>query len=194
MTTTSTNVNELLEASPDALMALFETLPAPTIEEMNGEFNAQMLTQRTRLVDLGWRASIYNPLWPGIWVGKAFRPVDETSGRGYNYFRVGTDEIVQRFPMKTVIAPSRYDRKPAYQLVYRAYHSACGFVNMTDEVRKLSDGNYLLIGTAGFTAKQRHYDSFFLLQGPVRPYRGDVGRPRQNLSLAREIPQLHNPA
>ena len=191
MTKIPTADPNLLEASPMDLMALFKALRAPSMEEMNGEFNAAMLTQKNLAVDLGWRLVVYNPAWPGIWVGKAFRPLSATEGRGYNYFRQGS-EIIQRFPMKTVIAPSRYDRKPAFQLIYRAYHSFCGMVNMVDEVRRISAGRYLLIGTAGFTRKQRQFDSFFLLDGPVRPYRGDLGKPRKNLCLEREIPELHN--
>lgn len=183
----------LLEASPDELMELFKTLPAPTIAEMEGEFNAQLLTQKNLAVDLAWRTAVYTPFWPGVWIGKAFRPVSETEGRGYNYFRKG-DKIVQRFAMKNVIAPSKYDARPAFQLVYRAYHSACGTVNMVDEVRSLGSGRYLLIGTAGFTEKQRHFDSFFLLEKTERPYRGDIGKPRTKWSLEDEIPNLHNPA
>lgn len=183
----------LLEATPEELMELFKTLPAPTIAEMDGEFNAQMLTQKNIVVDLAWRAAVYTPFWPGIWIGKAFRPISETEGRGYNYFRQG-DKIVQSFAMKNVIAPSKYDAKPAFQLVYRAYHSACGMVNMVDEVRRLGDGRYLLIGTAGFTQKQRQFDSFFLLEKTERPYRGDIGKPRAKWSLEKEIPNLHNPA
>lgn len=189
----STQAIDLLESTPDELMALFKSLDAPSLSEMDGEFAAAMLTQRNLAGDLFWRTAVYNPIWPGIWVGKAFRPVDETSGRGYNYFRHGARRIKQRFPMKTVIAPSRYDGKPAFQLVYGAYHSACGWMNMVDEVRKISDGKYLLIGTWGYTAKQRHYDSFFLLEGPVRPYRGDIGNER-SIELARHIPRLTRPS
>lgn len=188
-----TTRGDLLEAPPGSLMELFKTLPAPTIEEMHGEYHASMLTQRNLFMDLLWRASVYSPFFPGIWVGKAFRPVSTTEGRGYNYFRVGAARIVRRFPMKTLIAPSRYDRKPAYQLVYRAYNSVCGWVNMVDEVRRFEQGQYLLIGTAGFTKRQRHFDSFFFLEGPVRPYRGDIGV-EQPVDLAREIPALNNPA
>jgi hypothetical protein len=183
---------DLLEASPEQLMELFKTLPAPPIEEMHGEFNGSLLTQKNLAFDLAWRLALYNPLWPGIWVGKGFRPVSEDEGRGYNNFRRGS-KIIQRFPMNTLIAPSRYDRKPAFQLVYRAYHSATGRINMVDEVRKLDDDRYLLIGTVGITKKQRHVPTFVLLEGTVRPYRGDIGRAYAKLSLDREIPQLHNP-
>lgn len=182
------NDTSLLEMPPDELMVLFKTLDAPKLHEMNGEYNAVMLTQNNSLLDFVWRLAIYTPIWPGTWVGKSFRPVDENSGRGYNLFRVGAKKMVQRFSMKTLIAPSRYDGKPAYQLVYRAYHSACGWVNMVDELRVLDNGKFLLIGTAGFTKKQRHVANFFLLEGPLRPYRGDIGKPRKKLNLAKEIP------
>ena len=102
--------------------------------------------------------------------------------------------IVQRFPMRTLPAPSRYDRKPALQIVYRAYHSVCGAVHMVDEVRRVAEGAYLLIGTMGFNRAQRQVPNPFLLTGPVAPYRTDIGRPRNDYALAEEIPELNHPA
>jgi len=192
MTTRPIAYGDFLEASPNRMMETFRSLPAPTILEMHGEYHATLLTQRGLCMDWLWRANLYNPIFPGIWVGKAFRPVSEIAGRGYNYFRRGSSRIVQRFPMKTLIAPSRYDRRPAYQLVYRAFSSICGWVNMVDELRRVDHGRYLLIGTFGFTARQRHCDSYFLLEGPFRPYRGDIGI-EQPVDLTREIPALNFP-
>jgi len=49
--------------------------------------------------------------------------------------------------MVTLVAPSRYDGRPAFQLVYRAFRSYCSFIHMVDEVRRLKAGQYLGIGT-----------------------------------------------
>lgn len=168
-------IPDLLHATTEELMELWKTLPAPELEEMNGEYLAQLIGQRSWMDMTVWRMECENPLIHGSWIGKAFRPVDETFGRGYNMFRERNGEIVQVFPMKTLIAPSRFDGKPAYTLVYSAYRSANRFVHMVDEVRKLGEGHYLLIGTYGLTKKQRMKPDFNLLIGPQRPYTQDIG-------------------
>jgi hypothetical protein len=181
-------VEELKQLSTKELVALFKTLPAPAITEMDGEFAACLLQQPSTLSRIFGQISVANPLMP--WLCKAFRPVDAESGRGYNTFSL-LGGIVQRFPMQTVIAPSRYDDKPAYTLIYRTYHSMCGDIHMVDEVRKVADGVYLGIGTWGFTRAQRQIALPFLLEGPIGAYRKDIGRKRLGAVLAREIPALN---
>jgi hypothetical protein len=164
------------------LMALFSTLDAPTIHEMNGEYAATLLKQPSLVATVVGYAAIYNPIMPGLWLCKAFRPVSNTQGRGYNTFQ-HLGNVVQRYPMQTLIAASRYDGKPAYQ-------SLCGTIHMVDEVRKVSDGVYLGIGTYGFTNAQRHIPLPFLLTGSVSAYRGDIGDLRQHFNLSKELPAL----
>lgn len=170
------------------LLAVFQSLPAPAMAEMHGEYAAELLRQPSWTDEIGGRLAINNPLLPGRWLRKAFRPVSATEGRGYNSFR-HAGRIVQRFPMQTLIAPSRYDGRPAYTLVYRAFRSLCGDIHMVDEVRRAGEGVYLGIGTWGFSDRQRRRPLPFLLIGPDAPYRGDIGRPR-SFSLAQEVPGL----
>lgn len=171
------------------LMILFGELEAPTIQEMNGEYAAVLLKQPTFAATIMGYSAIYNPVMPGFWLCKAFRPVSETQGRGYNTFQ-HLGRVVQRYPMLTLIAASRYDGKPAYQLVYRAYQSLCGIIHMVDEIRKVSDGVYLGIGTYGFTDTQRRIPLPFLLTGSVGAYRGDMGQLRKHFNLSKELPAL----
>lgn len=180
-------IAELEQMSTGDLLALFATLETPRIAEMHGEYAARLLRQPSALATVAGRFSVGNPLMP--WLCKAFRPVDADRGRGYNTSKL-LGHVVQRFPMQTVIAPSRYDGQPAYTLVYRAYHSLCGDIHMVDEVRRLAPGVYLGIGTWGFTAAQRQIALPFLLEGPVENYRGDIGRERKGVVVAREIPAL----
>lgn len=155
---------------------------------MDGEYRARLLRQPGRVANLTGYALLSNPLAP--WLCKAFRPVDHDTGRGYNTFRVA-GRLVQRFPMQTRLAPSRYDERPAYQLIYGAYRSLCGDIHMVDEVRRLRDGAYLGIGTWGFSDRQRRVALPFLLEGPVAPYRGDIGTERPGFFVSeREIPAL----
>lgn len=148
------NQKELEGLSNEALVGLFSTLEAPTIDEMNGEYAATLLSQPSLVAALQGTFAVRNPFYPGVWLAKCFRPVDAVSGRGYNSFS-HLGRTVQRYPMRTVIARSRFDGKPAYQLVYRAYRSFCGDIHMVDEVRRLAPGLYLGIGTWGFNDAQR---------------------------------------
>jgi hypothetical protein len=190
MSSTSPSPATLKQLSTHDLLTLFKTLEAPTIAEMDGEFAACLLRQPSRLAAVLGHLGVNNPITPGYWQCKAFRPVSATTGRGYNSFR-HRGRSVQRFPMQTLLAASRYDGRPAYQLVYRAYRSACGDIHMVDEVRRVSPGIYLGIGTWGFTAAQRRTPLPFLLTGPDAAYRGDIGTPRPRFTLATEIPALH---
>lgn len=170
-----------------AVMKLFHELPAPSIEEMHGEFAARLLKQVSPAMGLTGQLVLDNPLLLGRWQCKAFRPDGADKGRGYNGF-LKFGRRVNRFPMRTLIAPSRYDGKPAYTLVYRAFHSACGAIHMVDEVRRLNDGLYLGLGTAGFTDQQRRLPMPFVLSGPVAAYAGDVGHPKSGFDPTSEIP------
>lgn len=183
-----TSAAELRRLSTDALTRLFVTLPAPGLGEMQGEYRARLLAQPHWLATVGGRVLLENPL--AAWQCKAFRPVDADTGRGYNTFRQG-GRIVQRYPMLTLVAPSRFDGRPAYQLVYRHFHSACGAVHMVDEVRRVAPGLYLGMGTWGFSDAQRRIPWPFVLEGPVAPYSGDFGRERDHFEIGRrELPAL----
>ncbi|RZF55857.1 hypothetical protein EXE30_03360 [Acinetobacter halotolerans] len=179
---------DLLLLSLHELLDLFQTLDSPSIEEMNGEYAACLLAQPNWVADTMGQITLNNPF--RRWLSKAFRPIDATTGRGYNTFLQG-HRIVQCYPMLTMIAPSRFDNQPAYQLIYRQFHSICGSINMVDEIRKVTPDLYLGIGTYGFTNNQRLIPYPFLLKGPHTPYRGDIGRKRNGFKISsREIPKL----
>lgn len=177
---------DLHHLSTDELLGLFKTLEAPDIQEMKGEYKASLLAQPNwRAKATGW-AAVANPFRG--WLCKAFRPVDGETGRGYNTFLQG-DRVVQLYPMLTLMAPSRFDGQPAYQLVYRHFESACGDLHMVDEVRRIAPGLYLGIGTWGFTKAQRNIPLPFVLEGPVAPYCRDIGLVRKNFVIGpRELP------
>lgn len=178
----------LILRSTQQLLQLFKTLEAPTVQEMQGEYAACLLAQPNWLADQVGKITLNNPLQS--WLCKAFRPIDEGTGRGYNTF-LQRGRIVQQFAMTTMIAPSRYDGRSAYQLVYRHFHSLCGSIHMVDEVRRVAPNLYLGIGTYGFTDAQRRIPYPFLLKGPQAPYHGDIGRVRQGFVIGpREIPTL----
>lgn len=189
MSSVEVATKELTQLGNTELLDMFKTLEAPSHEEMNGEYAARLLKQPSWFADVLGGISVNNPLMPGKWQCKAFRPVDAERGRGYNSFR-HFGRLVQRYPMMTLIAPSRYDGKLAYQLVYRSYKSSCAAMHMVDEVRCLEEGVYLGIGTCGFFTAQRMVPRPFLLTGPVRAYRGDIGVEASPYELSSLVPGL----
>jgi hypothetical protein len=175
------------------LMALFGQLPAPTVADMDGEFSARLLAQPSALAQLIGKLTVNNPLMPGRWLCKAFRPLSTERGQGYNAF-AHLGRKVQRYPMQTLIAPSRYDGRPAYTLVYASFRSMCGAIHMVDEVRRVGPDLYLGIGTWGFTDGQRRVPLPFVLRGPIAPYVGDIGLLKKGFDVHQEIPALRKKA
>jgi hypothetical protein len=180
---------ELRAMGVQNLMALFARLPAPTLQEMDGEFAACLLAQPGAVAEWIGRLTVNNPLMPGRWLCKAFQPVSADRGQGYNGFNQ-LGRRVRRFPMQTLIAPSRYDQRPAYTLVYAAFPSLCGAIHMVDEVRRAAPGLYLGVGTWGFSDGQRRVPLPFLLRGPVAPYAGHIAQPKPGFDVRQEIPSL----
>jgi hypothetical protein len=185
----SLSESDLLAMSFHELMALFAKSAAPTVQQMNGEFSARLLAQPSKVAQFIGDITVNNPLMPGRWLCKAFRPISGERGRGYNAF-AHLGRKVQRYPMETLIAPSRYDGRPAYTLVYASFRSMCGAVNMVDEVRQVGPHLYLGIGTWGFTDAQRRIPLPFVLRGPVSPYALDIGTHKKTFDVRQSIPAL----
>lgn len=185
----SLSESDLLAMSLKELMALFAKSGAPTVQQMNGEFAARLLAQPGKVAQFIGDITVNNPLMPGRWLCKAFRPISGDRGRGYNAF-AHFGRKVQRYPMETLIAPSRYDGRPAYTLVYASFRSMCGAVNMVDEVRQVAPNLYLGIGTWGFTDAQRRVPLPFVLRGPIAPYARDIGTHKKTFDVRQAIPAL----
>lgn len=185
----SLSESDLMAMSLKELMALFARSDAPTVQQMNGEFAARLLAQPGKVAQFIGDVTVNNPLMPGRWICKAFRPVSAERGRGYNAF-AHFGRKVQRYPMETLVAPSRYDGRPAYTLVYASFRSMCGAVNMVDEVRQVAPNLYLGIGTWGFTDAQRRIPLPFVLRGPTSPYARDIGTRKKKFDVRQAIPAL----
>ena len=184
-------IPDLTDMIQEELLEYFKTLEAPTIEEMDGEYHTTKLGYHGIRDYLEWRLTCDNPLMNSEWLGKAFHPTGDGMGRGYNLFRKLGGKLTQVYPMRTVIGPSRYDGKPVYTLVYSAFpFTGTWLVQMVDELRKVGDGTYLLIGTyRGVFKGAKMRPHFWLVEGPYRAYRGDIGRETpKKVDLSKEIP------
>jgi hypothetical protein len=182
------------DLSPAEAVALFKTLPCPTMEEMNGEFSGKMLSFPTFFSGLYWNIASNNPIYLGIWRGKSFRQTGINEGRGYNTAWRLFAGAVDMFPMQTRIGPSYFDGKPSFQLIYRAFDSYAGDIHMLDEVRRLPDGRWLGIGRTGSTTEERRLPMPFLLKARIGTYRQDTGTIRPGFDMAQELQLMEFPA
>ena len=91
MMTVENTTERLTRLGNAELLDLFKSLDAPSIDEMNGEYAARLLKQPTWLADLFGSISVNNPLLPGKWQCKAFRPVDAELGVDADRLLVGID-------------------------------------------------------------------------------------------------------
>lgn len=186
---THTGAPNLMDLTQEQLMEVFKTLEAPSLDEFQGEFHSTKLSHHSYRDYWEWHLTCDNPLLNPEWVGKAFRKIDDEHGTGYNLFRHCNGKLYQDGPMYTTIAPSRYDGKPSFTLIYGAYKSMITFTQMVDEVRKVCDGTYLLIGTyRGVFKGAKMRPHFWLIEGPYQAYRGDCPNKAKKFKIEKQIP------
>jgi hypothetical protein len=133
-------LEKLLSLTQKEQEAIWRTLPAPRLQEMNGHYMGLGPQADNPAVQKSYAAYMYDEKSVrGAWQGKAFRPLTATTGEGYNRWRFPGGKIERNLRMATRIAPSIIDGKPAYVLDYPAFNQTTLF----DEVRKLDDGVYI---------------------------------------------------
>jgi len=187
---------DLIKLNRKQLMALFFKLESPSMSEMRGEYRAALLDSGYIINIL--LAKLYLHFTWGNWQHKAFEPLGESNGHGYNtfittqaklyenyfvalfmkvvsivcsFFRLHNPQRLARIMLnKTSIVSSVFDGRPAFQLSYRDYNTF--FTNtMTDEVRKINDNLFLGIGRLTIT-----FGKFnpmpFVMAGPPDPWIG----------------------
>ncbi len=164
-------LEQLLSLTQEEGIALWRTLPSPTLEEMNGHYMGIGPNAQDPKTQAGYAAYMFDERSPrGAWQGKAFRPLNATDGEGYNRWRFTGGRIERNLRMATRVAPSISDGKPCYVLDYGAMNAG---MTLYDELRKLDDG--VLIGTATVAKKDgsRTDLSMFVLVGPTDEWVGE---------------------
>jgi hypothetical protein len=167
-------LEKLLALTQEEQLALWRTLPAPALTEMNGHYMGLGPQGENLAVQKSYAAFMYDEKSiRGAWQGKAFRPLTATTGEGYNRWRFPGGRIERNLRMATRIGNSIVDGKPAYILDYPAFNQT----SLVDEVRKLDDGVYIGAATTaqpgGPTANgTRSKIDMFLLLGPTDEWVG----------------------
>lgn len=195
---------DLMKLNRKQLMALFHELDAPSMSEMKGEYRAALLDSGY-ILNL-FLARLYLHFTWGNWQHKAFEPLGENHGRGYNTFITTQRKLYENFFLqflmkiiavllslfrmshpqrmarimlnRTSIVSSVFDGRPSFQLSYRDDNTF--FTNtMTDEVRKVNDRLFLGIGRLTITLGKFNPMPFVLI-GPPEPWVGpDISWPRR---------------
>jgi hypothetical protein len=187
---------DLMKLNRKQLMELFFLLDAPSMSLMKGEYRAALLDSGYVINSL--LAKLYLHFTWGDWQHKAFEPLGETYGHGYNtfittqsklyenyfvavfmkmisiirsLFRLNSPRRMARMMLnKTSIVSSVFDGRPSFQLSYRDYNTF--FTNtMTDEVRKVN--NKLFLGIGRLTKTFGKFNPMpFMMIGPPDPWVG----------------------
>ncbi len=195
---------DLMKLKRNQLMNLFSLLDAPAMSEVRGEYRAALLD--SGYVINSFLAWLYLFFTWGTWLHKAFEPLGERHGHGYNtfittqsalyencfaagfmkivsiarsLFRLNSPQRLARIMLnKTSIVSSVFDGRPSFQLSYRDYNTF--YTNtMTDEVRKINDSLYLGIGRLTITLGKFN-PMPFVLMGPPDPWVGpDIPYPEK---------------
>ena len=166
------HVEDLMRLSKAQLMQLFYAAPAPEKEDLDGEYQAQLIPVGV----LAILTAVYTHRFfgPGHWVGKAFKPLGPTPETGYNLFRSTGDEgaakIHRARPMRLFIGPSKIDAKNSLHLDYSPLNS--GLVHsMHDEIRRINSDLYLGMGYMGIGGGSIN-PAPFVVYGPAEPWIG----------------------
>jgi hypothetical protein len=159
----SKHLDGLRQVPRGEMPKVFRNLEAPTLNEMNGEYDAVLLHQGH------WIANRVVPMLfnlNGIWLRKGYVPLNASEGRGYNVFRRG-GRICHRFTMQTFVGKSRLVRGESFFLNYRPFND--GLIGrLVGELRRFAPGLYVGIGVLGPVFMGRfYYRRFpFALIGP----------------------------
>jgi hypothetical protein len=151
-------------------IAIWRTLDAVEMHEMNGHYLGMGPDALDEEYQKGYAEYMFNELSPrGYWLGKAFRPLTDTTGEGYNRWRFPKGRIRRNLRMATRSGASLVDGRPAYILDYSVFNPK---MTLVDELRKLDDAVYFGIATRAAGSGQRDKPDFFILVGPTDEWVG----------------------
>jgi|TARA_B100000959_G_C14688225_1_gene503574 hypothetical protein len=178
----------LRQMSREEAFELWQSLPAPTEGEVQGEYHGHVHDGGDPAVRAAKTEFFYHSPC-GYWLGKAYHRGAEGKGEGYNYFRQSDGSVRRYRRFATEIGPSILDGRPALIMYYRAFDNYAGKMDLVDEIRCLDDGAYLCTYTGtetveGFCTKlpgqARTEPELFALTGPSSPWVG-VNDPQKEL-------------
>jgi hypothetical protein len=164
------SLEKLLSLTQAEGIELWKALPAVPMAEMNGHYMGLGPDAKDTAYQTRYAAYMFDEKSVrGYWLGKAFHPLTETTGEGYNRWRFPGGRIDRNLRMATKMGASLIDGKPSYMLHYSAFNQKSTLV---DELRKLDDYVYLGAATVDAGGGKRSKPDFFILIGPTDEWVG----------------------
>lgn len=172
-------IADLKQRSRKELKKLFWSLPVPSVSEIHGEYAGILLNQGNRVTSALTRFFVNKE---GFWLGKAFEPMSDSKGRGYNIFR--TRKGIRRSlrmhthhrEIETEIDPEKDSETHRLTIEYGEVND--GLVgSIVDELRRVAPGLFLGIGEVAFGGRVLPRISrkvMFAMVGPVGEFREEA--------------------
>ncbi len=163
---------DIRKLSRAELLRLYHAAEAPDFGKIKGEYRAEILP----VGPFAFVADFYTHkiFGPGRWQGKAFFPLLETSGWGYNIFALKNGNLARTCRMNTYIGPSNMDDKNSFHLDYSPWN---GYLNYTmhDEIRAINPTLLLGMGYMGAGGGPLNPAPFLVIGAPS-PWVGPDGK------------------
>ena len=168
---------KIMALTRDEVIEMWKAAPAVEMAELCGEYKGLIPNAGNEEAQKATAKVMYNEDSPtGYWLGKAFSPLSHTKGDGYNRYRRPDGTIHRFMRFATEMGDSLIDGKPSLIMHYGAYQLQLlpkGQENkLMDEIRKLTDGFYLGVGTVQLPDGKRSEPGHFVLMGPVGQWIG----------------------
>lgn len=186
--------DDLLKLDRRQLAGVFHQLVSPEAREINGEYRAMLLDSGNAFNRFLSMFTLYF-IW-GTWTHKAFEPLGDRHGHGYNIFQTDLPcapenifhalalriaqvlklrkttqvQTVRIIRSTTHVGDSMFDNRTSFHLVYKNYNDF-PVSTMHDEVRKVNDTLYLGLGILTVTGGKRNIFPFVLM-GPPKKWMG----------------------
>ena len=163
----------------DEVIKMWKAAPAVEMAELCGEYKGLIPNAGNEEAQKATAKVMYNEdSRTGYWLGKAFSPLSHTKGDGYNRYRRKDGTIHRFMRFATEMGDSLIDGKPSLIMHYGAYQLQPPLIpkgvenKLMDEIRKLTDGFYLGVGTVPLPDGKRSELGHFVLMGPVGQWIG----------------------
>ena len=153
-------IDDLVNRSRKELDAIFLAGKTPTIQEMNGIVDGNVLSG-VYILNTQFFKNFLNLGW-FIWRGKVFENRSDYEGKGINRFKVGPLKFLQ-FHCETKISPPLVGNTNVFNLNYDLPGNPWFIRQIRDDIRKIDDGLYL--GSANFMVLGKHrFLVYFILE------------------------------